>query len=258
MSARFPLRRAALAVVTAIAFAACGEDDGGIRLDVSPHPDTAPDAPGTDAVDVAPDPGPGPDADAADAPADPGPGPDAAPDAPDATDALDVEADVGPDAPEVQDAGAAADADADAEEIDASDGLGPIPTEVDALRTWLGEGGYEDWASEAQPHPSAAGQVHFTVVRAFANPILEASLEGGEGPHPEGSAAVMELYGGGSANVEGWAALIKTQADSDFGDGWFWFQEFSGQVFTAAQGAQDCVSCHSAGDDFVQPIGPLE
>lgn len=129
------------------------------------------------------------------------------------------------------------------------------PTEVAALRAWLQAGSYLDWSAESGPHPSAGP--HGGKVRTFLNPALFASLSAADVQHPAGAAAVKELYFSGET-VRGWAVMVKQQADSDRGRGWYWFEDFgSGNPF-AGVGLGACTGCHSAGRDFVRIPFPLQ
>lgn len=131
----------------------------------------------------------------------------------------------------------------------------PPPTEPDALLRWLQAGGYIDWAAESASHPSAGP--HGGRVRTFLNPELFASLAAGEAQHPAGAAAVKELYFNGDT-VRGWAVMVKLQADSDRGRGWYWYETFGSGAPLEGVGLGTCTGCHSAGRDFVRIPFPLQ
>ena len=129
------------------------------------------------------------------------------------------------------------------------------PIEAAALRAWLEAGSYLDWRAESAPHPSTGP--HFGIVRVFVNDALFASLTDGLSQHPSGAAAVKELYGSTASTVGGWAVMVKTQEDSDVGNGWYWLETF-GSFSTGGLGIRGCTVCHSSGRDFVRIPFPLQ
>jgi hypothetical protein len=131
----------------------------------------------------------------------------------------------------------------------------PVPTIGSALRPWLEAGNYLDWPVESARHPSAGP--HFGAVRTFVNPTLYAALQAGSTAHPQGSALVKELYGSGET-VRGWSVMVKVQADSDGGNGWYWFERFGTSGFANGLGEPGCTGCHSLGNDFVRTPFPLQ
>jgi cytochrome c553 len=96
-------------------------------------------------------------------------------------------------------------------------------------------------------------------VLTYLDPALEASLKAAGATHPEGAAAVLELYGKRGA-VHGWAVSVKTQADSAGGKGWYWYEVLStedgSRTLAAEAGAAACVECHGQGRDFVMTAYP--
>lgn len=128
------------------------------------------------------------------------------------------------------------------------------PTDETALLAWLEAGSYLGWQAESGPHPGAGP--HFGVVRAFVNDALFASLSAATA-HPAGAAAVKELYGRNGSTVRGWAVMLKIQADSNLGRGWYWYETFNG---SGGGGIGDpvCTGCHSTGKDFVRIPFPLQ
>ena len=129
--------------------------------------------------------------------------------------------------------------------------LGMVPTTKEALFPYLQAGGYKDFVHEAEAHPSLGPHDN---VKTYLNPILARSVEVGNSVHPVNAAAVKELYKEG--RMYGWAAIVKTQADSDNGQGWYWYEVLSTTDRTnlAADGNGDpfCAGCHSAGRDFIR------
>ena len=132
--------------------------------------------------------------------------------------------------------------------------LAAPPTEPEALLAWLQAGNYLGWAAES-PHQSAGP--HGGRVRTFLDPTLFASLEAASGSHPAGAAAVKELYFNGDT-VRGWAVMVKLQADSDEGRGWYWYETFGTGAPLEGVGLGICTGCHSTGRDFVRIPFPLE
>lgn len=132
------------------------------------------------------------------------------------------------------------------------------PTEKNALFQWLKDGSYEGWTAESGVHASAGP--HGGGVRTFVNAALLASLSAGNSAHPQGAAAVKELYSGGS--LTGWAAEIKTDADSAGGQGWYWYEIYSttdpSSPVAAGNGKSLCFNCHSDGTDYVLSPFPLQ
>ncbi len=126
------------------------------------------------------------------------------------------------------------------------------PGDVDALITWLQDGGYEDWAAESAVHDSDGP--HFGNVRTFFNNVLVDSFESGGGVHPIGSANVKELYGPGNT-VRGWAVMYKREVD---GGQWYWFEVYDGDVLADIVAWDLCEDCHGDGVDNVLTPWPLQ
>ena len=134
-----------------------------------------------------------------------------------------------------------------------------VPTDADALFTYLQEGGYKEFAHEEErhtstgPHPDPQVRETHTVI-AFFNSGLDASLKSGNGEHPEGSAAVKEFYDA-NGDLSGWAVSVKTQAESATGQGWYWYEVTSvtdgSSPVAAGNGVALCWGCHASGNDFV-------
>lgn len=170
------------------------------------------------------------------------------------------------------DTGASGDAGAPAEDTGSSEDAGPgedsgapedtggdpaaIPTEADALFTWLQEGGYEGWPAESAVHASTGPHGR---VRTFIGPSLEASLLAESAEHPVGSASVKELHDGDG--LLGWAVMVKTQA-GPAADSWYWYEVFSttsgANPVADGQGVSLCTGCHASGADYVRTPYPLQ
>ncbi len=129
------------------------------------------------------------------------------------------------------------------------------PTNSAELVPWLEAGEYLDWDAESAPHPSAGP--HGTV-RTFFNDVLTASFEAGASEHPQDAATVKELYDAGGS-LDGWAVMVKVQADSAGGDGWYWYEVIGASVFADGTGVALCTGCHSGGGtDYVLSPYPLQ
>lgn len=129
------------------------------------------------------------------------------------------------------------------------------PTNGAELVPWLQAGEYLDWQAESGVHPSTGP--HFGGVRTFVNDVLHDSLAAGATSHPEGSAAIKELYGAGDA-VLGWSVEIKLQDDSAGGDGWYWYEGYQDRVYADGTGEGICTGCHGGGNDYVLTPFPLQ
>jgi hypothetical protein len=134
---------------------------------------------------------------------------------------------------------------------------GIVPHSSAELFRFLQAGGYREFAGETEVHPSNGPHGR---VRTFLNPILEESLEAGNEVHPVNAAAVKELYNG-SGRLIGWAVSVKVQAESEEGDGWYWYENFSttqNRPIADGKGVGLCAGCHSGGHDFVTVPYPLQ
>ncbi len=84
---------------------------------------------------------------------------------------------------------------------------------------------------------------------------IDASLAAGNASRPAGSSIVKEMYSADGSELVGWAVMVKTQADSAGGQGWFWYEttntEDSRDVVGAGNGLPLCFGCHATGMDFV-------
>ncbi len=135
-----------------------------------------------------------------------------------------------------------------------------VPTRPADLQAWLVAGHYRSWAHEARPHESAGP--HGDAVKTFVSPSLRASLQKGGTPHPEGAAAVKELYDASSKHT-GWAVSVKVARDSASGNGWYWYEVFStapgAKPAYEGVGKQLCRECHTdGGSDQVLIPFPLQ
>jgi hypothetical protein len=129
------------------------------------------------------------------------------------------------------------------------------PTNGAELEVWLEAGEYLEWPAESGVHDSTGP--HFGGVRTFVNDALYGSLDANATAHPEGAAAVKELYGAGGT-VLGWSVMVKVQADSAGGDGWYWSERYQGNVYGEGTGDPSCTGCHGGGNDYVLSPFPLQ
>jgi hypothetical protein len=133
-----------------------------------------------------------------------------------------------------------------------------VPSEPDALLSYLRRGEYRALAAESGPHPSTGP--HGGRVLTYVNEPLARSLEAGNAEHPRCAAAIKELFGSGD-QVSGWAVLVKTEAESSRGEGYYWLEILRKDAPApdyAGQGLGICVGCHSAGRDFFLAPWPLQ
>ena len=136
----------------------------------------------------------------------------------------------------------------------AVDQLPPLGS-TDELLAWLESEAYLGWAAESGIHPSAGP--HGGQVRTFVNDALLGSLAGGDLAHPQGAAAVKELWGDGNTRV-GWAVEVKVAAESQGGDGWYWYEKIDQTVYGGDVGVALCTNCHGGGVDYVLTPYPLQ
>ncbi len=138
-----------------------------------------------------------------------------------------------------------------------------VPTELGELFSSLQSGSYKGFtAQESSTHPSSGPHTKFGLpVRVFLDAVLDASMAAGNASHPIGSSAVKEMYDG-DGNLQGWAVMVKTEADSAGGRGWFWYEITSttdgSSPVAAGSGVPLCFGCHSTGKDFVLTGYPLQ
>ena len=138
-------------------------------------------------------------------------------------------------------------------------GVDEVPTDADALFGYLQDGKYKSFARESEahrsvgPHPSP-DLVETSTVHAYFNGPMDASLKAGNGTHPKGAAIVKEFYDE-SNQLSGWAVSVKTDEDSQNGQGWYWYEIVSttdgSNPVAADNGVALCWGCHLTGRDFV-------
>jgi len=137
-----------------------------------------------------------------------------------------------------------------------------IPTDQAALFRYLQEGSYKTFtAKESDLHPSTGPHTKFGLpVRVFIDSKMDASLRAGNDSHPAGAGIVKEIYDA-DRNLQGWAVMVKTAADSADGKGWFWYEVTSttdgSKPVAAGNGVPLCFGCHIAGNDYVLTEFPL-
>lgn len=138
-----------------------------------------------------------------------------------------------------------------------------VPTDQEELFSFLQAGKYKTFAAkETRTHGSAGPHTRAGLpVRVFVDPVLNASLEAGDSPHPAGASVVKEMFDA-SGDLQGWAVMVKTSADSARGDGWFWYEvtdtKDGSNPVAAGNGVGLCTGCHFGGDDFVLTRYPLQ
>lgn len=128
------------------------------------------------------------------------------------------------------------------------------PTEPEAMAAWLAGGYYLDWACEGEPNAKTEGasaiHVHGAKTRVCANELLAgAPVPRTDATFPAGVAAVKEVFGEDD-NLLATVVSVKTAADSDGGNNWYWYMNAETQGF----GIAGCAGCHSAaGSDIDHP-----
>ena len=123
----------------------------------------------------------------------------------------------------------------------------PVPTEAAALKAYLMAGTYTTLKAEPAIHDSTGPHGR---VRTYFNAALAASVASGSTNHPVGAASVKELFGTADAMI-GWAVLVKTDAVSDKGKGFYWYEIINGSVVVNGKGVGLCTGCHDKGKDLV-------
>ena len=144
--------------------------------------------------------------------------------------------------------------------------LGGVPLEKEALFKFLTEGKYKQFPTAESVHPSTGPHsikgTFGEPVRSYLNKTISDSLGAGNATHPKGSAIVKEMFNADGTTLEGWAVSVKTDADSDGGKGWFWYEVTSttdsSELVANGNGVGLCASCHSVGNDFVRSKWPVE
>lgn len=130
------------------------------------------------------------------------------------------------------------------------------PTHADALHVYLRAGVYRNWTAEAAPHPGISAHGNN---RIFFNPVLVDTLAK-KTTHNQGAASIKELYSGDK--LAGWAVSVKTQANSDNGNGWYWYEIYAttpgAKPLFQGKGNPTCTGCHSSGQDFIRASLPTE
>ncbi len=130
------------------------------------------------------------------------------------------------------------------------------PTNLAAVKAWLAQEPkpYADWSCEAAATPKTDGDpaihVHAGSNRVCSNAKLAV---GPAGVWPAGAAAVKEIYNG-AGELTLYAVSVKTAADSQGGQGWYWYEGLNDSTIAAGFGNSTCTGCHlAAGSDAGHP-----
>lgn len=136
--------------------------------------------------------------------------------------------------------------------------LSPTPVDEAALYEYLQQGEYKSFeTADSEPHPSAGPHLEpGNPVKVFFSDAVAQSLTEGYDAHPKGAALVKEIYRPGGEELTGWAVAVKTDKDSNNGNGWFWVEytsitDPSQKPVEAGNGVGLCSGCHASGRDFV-------
>jgi hypothetical protein len=138
-----------------------------------------------------------------------------------------------------------------------------LPQGASAVEAWLAKGDYKEWSCEPEVHEARSPSPH-GFNRICSNDLI-ASRATSKGDWPVGAAAVKELYASADAKKPvGYAAYLKTKANSAGGDNWYWYERVpldspaphdSDGVVADGMGDEGpskaiCVGCHvAAGSD---------
>ncbi len=145
---------------------------------------------------------------------------------------------------------------------DAAQSAQSIPVDAQQLFAYLQAENYKAFtAQESVRHPSAGPHTRVgNDVRVYMNAALDDSLASGADQHPAGAGVVKEMFAK-DGKLRGWAVAVKTEADSQDGNGWYWYEVKSttdnSNPVAAANGVALCTGCHAAGHDFVLSAYPL-
>jgi hypothetical protein len=126
------------------------------------------------------------------------------------------------------------------------------PTEsAAALSAWLDKGEYKNWKCEASANTKTEGDAAIHVhgmTRVCSNDVLA----NGTAPWAKGAASVKEIWKDGA--IVGLDAYVKTKADSEAGQSFYYYNGTPESVGTGGAGRSECSTCHSAaGSDAAHP-----
>lgn len=140
-----------------------------------------------------------------------------------------------------------------------------IPGNVKDLFSFLQKGEYKSFkVHENGTHLSAGPHADYDMpVQVYYSNKMSESLAAGDEEHPLGAGVVKELFENDAKTLLGWSVYVKTQKDSDDGNGYFWVEFLSttnpNKVPAPAEnGSSACVGCHSGGVDYVLSSFPPE
>ena len=133
--------------------------------------------------------------------------------------------------------------------------LPPVDS-VESLEAWLAGGAYKQWAAESTSHASTGP--HGGNVRTWINAVALGSLEAGDAEHPADAATVKELYGDSMDTVIGYAVSLKTQAQSEGGANWYWYERVNDTTYASSLDVPLCSGCHGGGADYILTPYPLQ
>lgn len=127
----------------------------------------------------------------------------------------------------------------------------PTDTSLSGIKQFLADTLYKNWTSESSVHASSVhGQV-----KSYFNSTLLATLRTGTSPHAVGSVSVKEIYNSSGTELIGHAFMQKVSAGTG-GSSWLWYEAVGSSTPTFGEGHSSCVSCHSAGIDYVRSSAP--
>lgn len=139
-----------------------------------------------------------------------------------------------------------------------------LPLGKDELFAFLSEKKYNAFKTQEKGlHPSAGPHTKLGLpVKVFMNDAIAKSLIDKNSEHPMGSIIVKEMFNAENT-LTGWAVMAKTQASTDEGNGWFWYEVTSTEDANSLQamgnGVVGCVNCHMLGaTDMVKTAFPFQ
>ena len=118
------------------------------------------------------------------------------------------------------------------------------PIEKEQLLNWLNGNYYSNWYGQSTTHPSFGPHDD---VKVYYNSILETSMRAGNKSHPVGATSIKEQHKDGKHY--GWSVAIKVEEESNYGDGWYWFETLDkkdkSKIAFSGLGHQACTGCHN-------------
>jgi hypothetical protein len=147
------------------------------------------------------------------------------------------------------------------EGTDSSDGIhlnsgqaNRVPSDDKALFAYLSSGKYKSF-KQLQLSALGGAAHEASALRVYYNaPLYQSLTTGTNFEHPAQAAAIAERYDN-QGNVRGWVVSVKVNANSDGGQGWYWYAVDStvdaSKLIASGLGLGLCSNCHAGGADYV-------